>query len=100
MLWQRFYHEFFSLFVVMLVSEGAAVASERTTIVANNPSPAVNEQIIGTVTLANASGSSCWEQGLGWDTGKLRINGRRTVTTPFGIAVTDSRSLSAIQTLA
>ena len=28
------------------------------------------------------------------------VTGRGTVTTPFGIAVTDSRSLSAIQTLA
>ena len=84
----------------MLVNKGLPWrANARTTIVANNPSPAVNEQIIVTVTRGIVSGFSCWEQGLGWDTGKASDRLTKDGDHAFRHRG-NSRCLSAIQTSA
>ena len=73
------------------------IAGDSTTITATNTSPALNEQFTVTVTLTSASGFSCWGQLLTWDTSKLRLDSQESLTSPFGIVVADSRSLSAMQ---
>lgn len=73
------------------------VAGDSATISATTTTPAVNEQFTVTVTLVSSSGFSCWGQLLTWDTSKLRLDSQESLTSPFGIVVADSRSLTAMR---
>ncbi len=75
----------------------AATATDSVVISSDVAAPAVGQAFTVTITLTSGAGFSVWGHALTWNTAKIRLNSQPTITSPFGLVVSDSRTLPEIQ---